>query len=68
MRNHHRGQKERKGSQKRKAFQYSRGGTTEALTKVVKAEKVTLSIFESVGKKIFHRLKANMEEVVKKTL
>lgn len=40
----------------------------EALTKVVKAEKVTLSIFESVVKKIFHRLKANKEEVVKKTL
>lgn len=40
----------------------------EALTKVVKPEKVTLTIFESVGKKIFHRLKANKEKAVKKIL
>lgn len=40
----------------------------EVLTKVVKPEKVTLSIFESVGKKIFHGLKVNKKEVVKKIL
>lgn len=40
----------------------------EVLTKVVKPEKVTLSIFDSVGKKIFHRLEANKKKVVKKIL
>lgn len=67
-RKHHKRKKEREGSQERKAFHYCRGGTREALTKVVKPEKVTLSIFESVGKKIFHRLKANKEKAVKKIL
>lgn len=38
------------------------------MTNVVKPEKVALSIFESVGKKIFRRLKTNKKKVVKKIL